>query len=75
VTDAPRLVTEAIRTQMARTGQASEDDLVTHSISVNRVVSASTGAERIEVVPLTSVDESMQRGMLETAVDQLSSGN
>lgn len=73
--DAPRLAADAIRTQMSLTGQAGEDDLVTHQIAITRVVSASTGAERVEVVPLGDVDESMLRGMVETAADQLSSGN
>lgn len=73
--DAPRLAAEAIRDQMCRTGQASDDDLLTHSIAITRVVSASTGAERVEVVPLGDVDESMLRGMVETAADKLSSGN
>ena len=73
--DAPRMAIEAIRAQMSLTGQAGEDDLVTHAVTISRVVSTRTGAERLEVVPLGDVDESMLRGMVETAAEQLSTGN
>jgi hypothetical protein len=75
VRDALQTAIEAIRTQLSLTGQAGEHDMVTHLVNISRVVDARTGAERVEVVPLGEVDESMMRGMVETAAEQLSAGD
>jgi len=75
VREALQTAIEATSALLSCTGQVGDGDLVTHTVNISRVVSTRTGTERVVVAPLGEVDESMLRGMVDTAAEQLSAGN
>lgn len=65
-----RTALEAVTTKLRQAGRVGQKDLVTHTVTVNRVVAAD-GQERLVVEPLGPVDRQTMRGMVDEASREL----